>query len=132
MSFLLDTDVVIWSLRGRAGAAEWLREHRRDRLSISIISLGELYKGAYRQTDPAAHIASMAPTLARFRVIGLTDNIMHAYAHTYAMLRGQGQIIPDLDLLIAATAMTLELTLVTGNVRHFDRILGLTLEALPQ
>ena len=44
-----------------------------------------------------------------------------------AFLRRQGQLIPDLDLLIAATALAHDLTLVTRNRRHFSRILSLRL-----
>jgi tRNA(fMet)-specific endonuclease VapC len=44
-----------------------------------------------------------------------------------AELSRRGQLAPDLDLLIAATAMHYDLTLLTRNVRHFARIPGLGL-----
>ena len=52
---------------------------------------------------------------------------MEQFARIRARLRRQGQLIPDLDLLIAATAVTHGLTLVTRNRRHFERIPELAL-----
>lgn len=47
------------------------------------------------------------------------------------MLRAEGRLIPDFDVVIAATALAHDLTLVTRNRRHFDRIAGLTLLPAP-
>lgn len=47
---------------------------------------------------------------------------MELFARTRAGLRRQGMLIPDLDLLIAATALSFDLTLLTRNTRHFARI----------
>jgi predicted nucleic acid-binding protein len=52
---------------------------------------------------------------------------MTTFARTRAGLRARGILIPDLDLLIAATALEHDLTLLTRNRRHFDRITGLKL-----
>ena len=47
--------------------------------------------------------------------------------HLVARLRQQGQLIPDMDLFIASTALEYELTLLTRNVRHFERVPDLAL-----
>ena len=130
MSFLVDTDVLIDNLRGLTDVDDWLQQHLREQLAISIITLGELYKGAYRQADPSTHLARLTPFLARFGVINLTDSVMHRYGHEYAALRRQGNVVPDLDLLIAATALTYDFTLATRNARHFERIPGLKVEVV--
>jgi tRNA(fMet)-specific endonuclease VapC len=52
----------------------------------------------------------------------VTDQIVERFARQRAALRRQGQLIPDMDLLIAATALEENLTLVTRNIRHFERI----------
>jgi predicted nucleic acid-binding protein len=52
---------------------------------------------------------------------------MKRFARLRGELRRQGQLIPDPDLLIAATALQHDLTIVTRNVRHFQRIPGLKL-----
>ena len=57
----------------------------------------------------------------------LTDPIAERFARLRAALRQHGQLIPDMDLLIAATALDADLALVTRNVRHFERIAELKL-----
>jgi predicted nucleic acid-binding protein len=46
----------------------------------------------------------------------------------YANLRRQGEILPDADILVAATALANDCVLVTGNEKHFRRIKGLEVE----
>lgn len=47
---------------------------------------------------------------------------MERFAETRASLRGRGQLIPDFDMLIASTALHHDLTILTFNLRHFQRI----------
>jgi predicted nucleic acid-binding protein len=54
---------------------------------------------------------------------------MERFARIRAELRSQGQLIPDLDILIAASALEYELSLVTRNTRHFRRIPGLSIRS---
>jgi tRNA(fMet)-specific endonuclease VapC len=65
--------------------------------------------------------------LEGYEIIGLTDPVMEFFARTRHTLRRAGNIIPDLDLLIAATAVVNGCTLMTRNLRHFQRIPGLQL-----
>ena len=65
--------------------------------------------------------------LSDYPALPLTDPIMTIFARTRADLRSRGMRIPDLDLLIAATAIEHGLTLLTRNRRHFDRVPGLRL-----
>ena len=53
---------------------------------------------------------------------------METFAEIKADLQNQGNVIDDMDLLIAATALTMNYTLVTNNERHFSRIPGLQIE----
>jgi tRNA(fMet)-specific endonuclease VapC len=60
-------------------------------------------------------------------VLPVSRLVARRFARIRGTLRAQGALIPAPDLLIAATALTYDLTLVTRNRRHFDRITGLTL-----
>ncbi len=62
-------------------------------------------------------------------ILPLTDDIIVQAADLYALLRQQGQLIGDMDILIAATALKHDLVMVTENVTHFRRIPGLTIES---
>lgn len=59
----------------------------------------------------------------------LDDAIMERFARIRSDLRARGQLIPDLDLAIAATALEHDLTLLTRNARHFSRIPNLRLSS---
>ncbi len=127
MKYLVDSDVLIDALNGRSDVIEWLRQHSDDGLAISIISLGEIYDGAVSSPDPERHVTDAQGFLAPFLALQLSDAIMLQFARLRVDLRGQGQLIPDFDLLIAATALTHDLVVVTRNERHFQRIPGLAL-----
>jgi tRNA(fMet)-specific endonuclease VapC len=62
------------------------------------------------------------------QVLPLTDEIVVKAADIYGDLYSRGQLISDADILIAATAVVHKLTLITGNVSHFQRIFELQLE----
>jgi predicted nucleic acid-binding protein len=128
--YLLDTDVLIDNQRGRPYATTWLADRAADGLAVSVVSVAELYIGAYRQTDPQAHLRYIRSLLAILRVVELDVAIVERFAREHADLRHRGQLIPDFDLLIAATALEANLTLVTRNRRHFERINGIMLEVI--
>lgn len=127
MSYLVDSDWLIDALVGVAAAVEPLERHASDGLAVSIVAFGELYEGAYDLPDPRAHLESLHRFLSGFAVLGLTDPIMQLFGQHRSVLRRQGNLIPDLDLLIGATALHHGLTVMTRNVGHFSRIPGLKL-----
>jgi tRNA(fMet)-specific endonuclease VapC len=130
MRYLVDTDWLIDALVGLPEAVATLKALTPAGLGISIISVGEIYEGAYGASDPAAELARHREFLAPFPLLSLTDPIMERFARMRARLRQQGELIPDLDLLIAATAIEHDLILLTRNRRHFERIAGLRLYQL--
>jgi tRNA(fMet)-specific endonuclease VapC len=83
---------------------------------------GELYEGAYTSPDPTHRLRAFHQFLDGFVIFGLSDAVMHTFAKTRGRLRQDGKLIADMDLLIAATAVTYDLTLLTRNLRHFERI----------
>jgi predicted nucleic acid-binding protein len=101
-----------------------------DGLAVSIIAVAEIYKGAFRAPNPEEMLSSFREILASYPMLHLTDPIVERFARMRAALRQQGQLIPDMDLLIAATALTHDLILVTRNVRYFERIADLQLYEL--
>ena len=108
-------------------AVNLLARLREDGLAVSIVSYGELFEGAIGAPDPATELARFRRFLARLALLPLDDAIMERFARIRAELRRRGQLIPDLDLLIAATALEEGLTLITRNMRHFNRIPDLRL-----
>jgi predicted nucleic acid-binding protein len=94
---------------------------------VSIVTLGEVFEGAYHHPNPQQHLAGFRRFLSGFTILGLSDPIMELFAQTRHTLRRQGNLIPDLDLLIGATAVHHGVIVMTRNRRHFSRIPGLQL-----
>ena len=122
MPYLIDTDWIIQALAGRDRAVNTLRRLAPQRLAVSLITLAEVYEVAFNSPNPAAHLASFRQFLAPFRVLTLSEPIVERFAEIRSVLRRRGQIIPDFDILIAATALHYDLTLLTFNLEHFRRI----------
>ena len=127
MSYLVDSDWLIDAFIGVSPAVNLLARMRSEGLAVSIISDGGLFEGALGAPDPTVEMARFRRFLERLTLLPLDDATMEVFARIRADLRRQGQLIPDLDLLIAATAIHHEITLLTRNVRHFARIPGLKL-----
>lgn len=124
---LLDTDWVIQALANRQPARGTLERLAGSHIYVSYITLGEIYERAFTSTNPQAHLVSFRDFLGFYRLLGLNDPIMERFAETRALLRRRGELIADFDLLIAATALHHDLTLLTFNLRHFERIPDLEL-----
>jgi tRNA(fMet)-specific endonuclease VapC len=122
MSYLVDSNIIIDGLKGISNATDTLARLENAGLAVSAITLAEVYEGAFGQAEPAQHLASARRFLAGFSVIDVTEPIAVRFAELRHTLRRQGNLIPDMDLLIAATALEFELTLLTRNLRHFERV----------
>jgi predicted nucleic acid-binding protein len=127
MSYLLDADWAIEALAGRRNTDQILAALLSDGVAISWVTVGEIYEGAFGFSDPQAHLATFREFLHQLRVLGLNDPIVERFAEIRSTLRRQGQIISDLDILLAATALHHDLTVLTRNIRHFSRIPNLKL-----
>lgn len=104
---LLDTDAVIGLLR----------EKRHEAGGISVLTLIEVLRGV------AAEKRSLTKKLLEesFSVHGLDNRTIETYCSLYQKLKGEGMLVPDADLLIAATAVSNDLALKTGN-RHIKKL----------
>jgi tRNA(fMet)-specific endonuclease VapC len=128
--FLFDSDVLI-TLNNRRESAELRRRIRatpRRRRFTSTINLAEMLHGAYGQASPDLMIRRIEQLAAGFRTLTFDIPAARAYAPIAFELRSLGVPIGEADTRIAAIAISKDLTVVTGNVRHFDRIPGLTVE----
>jgi tRNA(fMet)-specific endonuclease VapC len=125
--YLLDSDWIIQALAERQPALHTLERLSGSRIFVSYITVGEIYERAFDSINPQAHLVSFRQFLSPYRVLNLTDPIMERFAEVRSFLRRRGQLIPDFDLLIGATALHHDLTLLTFNRRDFQRIPDLKL-----
>jgi tRNA(fMet)-specific endonuclease VapC len=127
VSYLVDADWLIDAVIGRPAAVETLDRLSGEGLAVSIVAVAELYEGAFSTPEPELTLAAFREFLDSYAILPVTDPIVERFAHLRAALRRQGQLIPDLDLFIAATALDGDLTLITRNRRHFERVPDLRL-----
>lgn len=126
--YLFDTDVLIAFLRGKNAR---LKKRMNDLLRrdipvyMSIISLGELYLGAFKSDNTPKNMALVNSLKERLDLLELTEDTVMLYGEIEAVLEKSGQMIGDFDVLIASTAISIDVTLVSGNERHFNRIVTL-------
>ena len=126
--YLLDTDTLIYSLKGHETVIDNLARHQHDSLKISVVSLLELYYGAHKSQRVTSNLANVRRLEASFRILSVDTAITETFGMVKANLEKSGIPLDDFDLMIASTALSFNLTLVTNNEKHFSRIEGLKCE----
>ena len=86
-----------------------------------------MFRSAFSAPSSTTAASPRSRVCKRFRIVPISD-ALERYARLRVQLERRGESIDDFDLLIAATALTAGYTLVTHNLKHFDRIEGLRTE----
>ncbi len=102
----------------------------REAQFTSSITLGEMFCGAYRLPEPTNLFQERLDTvlLPNLSVLPFDVAAAHRYGEMRAELERRGKPLGEADLKIGAIALTRGLTVVTGNVRHSQRTLDLSVE----
>jgi tRNA(fMet)-specific endonuclease VapC len=122
--YMLDTDTVSWSLRGQGAVATHLLAHRPSELCISSITLAELRFGADAKASRRLH-GLVDTFVASVAVMPFDSAAADKFGPVANALAKRGEPIGTFDTLIAAHALSLGLTFVTNNTKHFQRVAGL-------
>lgn len=125
--FLLDTDTVIFSLKGHPAVKGNLQRHMHDPLKISVITFMELYYGAFKSQQPAGNLAKVKTLEQATEIVPVGMETAELFGMLKAQLENRGERLDDFDLIIASSALAHNLTLVTNNTDHFKRIVDLKL-----
>ena len=126
--YLLDTDTIIYILKGHPVVEKNLRQRLHDPMKISVITLMELYYGAYKSKQLSSNLAKIKRLESDLETIPIGKEEAEIFAIHKANLESPGIPLDDFDLILASCALTHNLILVTNNVRHFQRIEGLRIE----
>lgn len=127
MSFLLDTDTCSAYLKGNRQV--WTRcQQHSGRLFVSAVTAAELFTWAMRKKAPARRLPAVLDLFDDVPILDVTVDIARKFGELRAVLLDAGRPVPEMDLLIAASAMTHGLTLVTHNVRDFAIVTGLDIQ----
>ncbi len=126
--YLLDTNMVIYLQRGIPSVMQKLLVLGRQGVALPSLVVAELAYGVEKSTHQARNRDRLEQLLLEFNVLPWAHTAMWHYARHFHALRQKGQTIGHMDLLIAAQALAEDATLVTNNLREFERIEGLKLE----
>jgi len=127
--YLLDTNACIRVLNGSsAPLIARLRTHAPSEIAVSSVTRAELLYGARRSARVADNLRLLEVFFAPLTSLPFDDACAGEYGAVRAALAAAGRPIGPNDLLIAATALAHDLTLVTHNVREFSRIPALKID----
>lgn len=128
LKYLLDTNIVIYTIKNKpAQVRERFRQHD-GQMAISSVTLGELVFGAERSTRPEANLAVVEGFVARIDTLDFDPAAAAHFGQIRAELYRAGRPIGPYDMMIAAHARSRGLILVTNNTSEFERVAGLRLE----
>ena len=128
MAYLIDTNIIIYSLKNDLTVNEKFKETANIPKSISVITYGELVYGAKKSKHVERSLATAYRIADLFPIIDITKSIMDIFAEIKSNLERKGNVIEDMDILIAATALSHNLILVTNDIGHFSRVDDLRME----
>ena len=131
MRYMLDTNILVYALNAREHHQAVLDRFDAEEASdlvVSSISFAELRFGVEKSRRREASRRALQQALAAINVVPFDAKAAETYGTVRAGLEATGRPIGPLDTLIAAHALSLDLTLVTGNVREFSRIRRLRVE----
>jgi len=128
VTYLLDTDTCIYWLKGAESIRERLLNVGIESIAISVITVGELFFGAYNSAQVDKNLVQVHTFISQVSVVQLGLNALQLFGELKTYLRKQGKPLADFDLLIAATALIEKRILVTSNLRHYQHISGIQIE----
>lgn len=127
---VLDSDILIYFLKGKKEIVDEVLSIPTDELYITRINYTELYYGAYNSSRVNQNLEKIEPFLNNFKILEFDENSSHIFAKIKARLKKEGNIIADMDLMIASIAIANKQKLFTNNVRHFERVKELKVKSV--
>ncbi len=129
MKLMLDTNACIYVIKEHpVSFLERFVSHPVGDIGISAITLAELEYGVAKSSRPARNREALDQFLSPLEVAPFDRAASAAYGRLRTTLERRGQSIGSLDLLIAAHALSLDVRLVTHNVKEFGKVPGLRIE----
>ncbi len=119
--YLLDSEWVVDFVSNRRQAVELVNNFAREELALSVITVGEVLEGLLGKSLPERYRTIFEDFVASALVFVVDERVAREYAKIRAHLRSIGNLIPENDLWIAATALAYDLTLVSRD-RHFQNV----------
>jgi tRNA(fMet)-specific endonuclease VapC len=128
LRYMLDTNICIYVIKNRPAQLRERFNNIADQLCISVVTLAELIYGAEKSARPHENLAVVEQFCARLDVLAFAERAASHYGQLWADIERAGQPVGIHDMMIGGHARSEGLTVVTNNLREFQRMPGLRLE----
>ena len=129
MSYMLDTNICIYLIkRNPESVLKKMQENMWNGLCISSITLAELNHGVFASVAVEGNNIALTQFLSIIEILPFDGEAAFEYGKVAADLKKKGTPIEPMDALIAGHALATGNTLVTNNVKEFNRVSGLKIE----
>ena len=129
MIYMLDTNICIYIIKQKPKEViDHFKKMKENDICISSITYSELLYGAEKSSNVKKNLLALTMFLSNIEILPYDENASSEYGLIRAELEKDGKLIGPLDMLIAAHAKSLNIKLVTNNVKEFERVKGLKLE----
>ena len=119
---VIDSDILIYFLKGEKTVVQELVKIAPNKLYTTRINYTELLYGAYNSTHIEKNLTRFRSFLEQFTILEFDEKSSEIFAKIKAKLKKDGNIIADMDLMIASIAIANDCKLVSNNQKHFKRI----------
>ena len=129
MRYMLDTNICIYIIKNKPKKVIMeLKRHKPSEICVSAITYAELTYGVEKSMAVEKNRLALALLFSNIEVLDFDTKAAIHYGKIRAYLEKQGTPIGSLDMMIAAHAMSLGYTVVTNNIKEFERVPDLKLE----
>ena len=127
MIYLLDTDTVSLVVRKNSSVINNLIKHENDEICISVITYAEICYGLEKKGSDRLY-NEVTAIIGKLAIVDFDSSQSELYGRIRLQLEKSGTPLGDMDMLIAASALSVKAILVSHNKKHFSRIKGLKVE----
>jgi len=129
MRLMLDTNICIYLIKEQpASVLDRFTAYPVGDIGVSVVTLAELEYGVAKSSRPARNRAALEQFVSPLEVAAFDRDATAVYGKVRTLLEKKGQPIGSMDLLIAAHAISLDVQLITHNVKEFGKVPGLRIE----
>ena len=129
MRYMLDTNICIYAIKHKPDQVFMhLKEHEPSEICISSVTYADLVHGVEKSKAIEKNRLALTLLLANIEIMSFDSLAAESYGKIRADLEKAGTPIGPLDMMIAGHAKSLGYTVVTNNIKEFERVKGLQFE----
>lgn len=128
MSVAIDTDILIYFLKGHESVVANFVKTSSEEIQTTIINQSELLFGAFNSAHKNRNLEIISNFLSKVKILPFCDKAAYVFAEQKALLKKDGSLLADMDLMIASICLVHHMPLVTNNEKHFSRLKKLKIQ----